>query len=64
MARMATRSKPPPQLPAALVAELERLSALGIEPVKPPFRVREGAALIAFVVDPDGYRIELTERPN
>lgn len=44
--------------------ELERLSALGIEPVKPPFRVREGAALIAFVVDPDGYRIELTERPN
>jgi lactoylglutathione lyase len=45
-------------------AELERLQPLGITPEKPPFRVREGAALIAFIRDPDGYRIELTERPN
>jgi lactoylglutathione lyase len=47
-----------------LHAELERLAALGITPEKPPFEVREGAALIAFVRDPDGYRVELTERPN
>jgi lactoylglutathione lyase len=45
-------------------AELERLSEHGITPDKPPFAVREGAALIAFVRDPDGYRIELTERPS
>jgi lactoylglutathione lyase len=45
-------------------AELERLAELGIEPEKPPFRVRDGAALIAFLRDPDGYRIELTERSN
>jgi lactoylglutathione lyase len=45
-------------------AELDRLRELGIEPEKPPFQVREGAALIAFLRDPDGYRIELTERPQ
>ena len=41
---------------------LERLSGQGIEPEKPPYRVREGGSLIAFVRDPDGYRIELIER--
>jgi lactoylglutathione lyase len=45
-------------------AELVRLEAAGVRPEKPPFRVREGAALIAFIRDPDGYRIELTERPS
>jgi len=43
----------------------EALSALaekGIEPEKPPYRVREGGSLIAFVRDPDGYRVELIER--
>jgi lactoylglutathione lyase len=43
----------------------EALSALaekGIEPEKPPYSVREGGSLIAFVRDPDGYRIELIER--
>jgi lactoylglutathione lyase len=45
-------------------AELERLAALGIEPEKPPFQVREGSALIAFLRDPDDYRIELTERAS
>src|SRR5262249_50184920 len=34
----------------------------GIEPEKPPYRVREGGSLLAFVRDPDGYRIELIEK--
>ncbi len=34
----------------------------GIEPERPPYQVREGGSSIAFVRDPDGYRIELIER--
>ncbi len=45
-------------------AELERLEQHGIQPEKPPFQVREGSALIAFIRDPDDYRLELTERPS
>ena len=41
---------------------LERLGGQGIEPEKPPYRVREGGSRIAFVRDPDGYRVELIER--
>jgi lactoylglutathione lyase len=41
---------------------LERLGSLGIEPEKPPYRVREGGSRLCFVRDPDGYRIELIER--
>ena len=41
---------------------LERLAADGIEPEKPPYRVREGGSRLCFVRDPDGYRIELIER--
>jgi lactoylglutathione lyase len=43
-------------------AALAALAVKGIEPEKPPYRVREGGSLIAFVRDPDGYRIELIER--
>jgi lactoylglutathione lyase len=43
-------------------AALDRLSVLGIEAEKPPYRVREGGSLLAFVRDPDGYRVELIER--
>jgi lactoylglutathione lyase len=45
-----------------LDATLERLAARGIEPDRPPYRVREGGSRICFVRDPDGYRIELVER--
>ncbi len=45
-----------------LDATLERLAEQGIEPEKPPYRVREGGSRICFVRDPDGYRIELIER--
>ena len=41
---------------------LERLAEQGIEPEKPPYRVREGGSRLCFVRDPDGYRIELIER--
>ena len=45
-----------------MVATLERLAGVGIEPEKPPYTVREGGSLLCFVRDPDGYRIELIER--
>jgi lactoylglutathione lyase len=41
---------------------LARLKAQGIEPEREPYRVREGGSLIAFVRDPDEYRIELIDR--
>jgi lactoylglutathione lyase len=41
---------------------LAGLAEQGIEPEKPPYRVREGGSLLCFVRDPDGYRIELIER--
>ena len=34
----------------------------GIQPERPPYRVREGGSRICFVRDPDDYRIELIER--
>ena len=45
-----------------LDGKLAALAENGIEPEKPPYRVREGGSLIAFVRDPDGYRIELIEK--
>ena len=44
-----------------LDATLAGLSEHGIEPEKPPYRPggREDGPLIAFVRDPDGYRVEL-----
>ena len=40
---------------------LANLGEKGIEPEKPPYRIREGGSRICFVRDPDGYRIELIE---
>jgi lactoylglutathione lyase len=45
-----------------LDSTLERLAGQGIEPEKPPYRIREGGNRLCFVRDPDGYRIELIER--
>jgi lactoylglutathione lyase len=42
---------------------LASLSEQGIEPEKPPYTVREGGSLLCFVRDPDGYRVEIIERP-
>ena len=45
-----------------LDATLARLAEHGIAPEKPPYSVRAGGSRIAFVRDPDGYRVELIER--
>jgi lactoylglutathione lyase len=44
-------------------AVLARLAELGAEPEKPPYRPggRDELPNIAFVADPDGYRIELID---
>ena len=44
-------------------AALGDLAALGVEPEKPPYHPgdRDELPLIAFVADPDGYRIELID---
>lgn len=44
-----------------LDATLAQLAALGIQPEKPPYSVREGGNRLCFVKDPDGYRIEILE---
>jgi len=41
---------------------LARLAEQGIEPERPPYSVREGGSRLAFVKDPDQYRVELIER--
>jgi lactoylglutathione lyase len=47
---------------ASMDETLTRLQEQGIEPERPPYQVREGGSFIAFVRDPDSYRIELIER--
>jgi lactoylglutathione lyase len=42
---------------------LARLAEQGIEPERPPYSVREGGSRLCFVRDPDGYRVEIIERP-
>jgi lactoylglutathione lyase len=44
-------------------ATLAAVAELGVEPEKPPFHPgdREELPLIAFVADPDGYRVELVD---
>jgi len=46
-----------------LDAALARLADLGVQPERPPYRPggREDLPRIAFVPDPDGYRIELID---
>lgn len=44
-----------------LDATLERLAEQGIEPERPPYRIREGGSRLCFVRDPDGYRVEILE---
>lgn len=50
---------------AYTVADLDdtlgRLAAIGIQPERPPYSIREGGSRLCFVRDPDGYRIELIE---
>ena len=45
-----------------LDATLAALAEQGIEPEKPPYRVREGGSRLCFVRDPNDYRVEIIER--
>src|SRR5258708_7208831 len=42
-----------------LESTLASLGEQGIEPERPPYQVRDGGSFLAFVRDPDGYRVEL-----
>src|SRR6202163_746525 len=41
----------------------ERLAAAGVKIPRPAGPMAHGGSVIAFIEDPDGYRIELIERP-
>jgi lactoylglutathione lyase len=47
-----------------LQATLEELARQGIAPEREPYRIRDGGSLIAFVQDPDSYRVELIDRSS
>jgi lactoylglutathione lyase len=47
----------------SLQGTLDELAKSGISPQKPPYRVGGNGSYICFVVDPDGYRVEVIERP-
>jgi lactoylglutathione lyase len=47
-----------------LASTLSELGGQGIQPEREPYRVREGGSLLCFVRDPDGYRLELIEKPG
>ena len=40
----------------------ERLAANGVNITRPPGPMKHGGTVIAFVEDPDGYKVELIER--
>ena len=43
-------------------AACERVRALGYKVVREPGPMKHGGSVIAFIEDPDGYKIELIER--
>jgi lactoylglutathione lyase len=47
-----------------VAATCEKIRAAGGTITREPGPVKGGATVIAFVQDPDGYKIELIERPN
>jgi len=47
-----------------LDAALAGLAGQGIEPERPPYTVSDGGSRLCFVRDPDGYRVEIVERPE
>ncbi len=40
----------------------EKLAASGVKITRPPGPMKHGTTVIAFVEDPDGYKIELIQR--
>ena len=47
---------------ADIYAACESLKSAGAKIVRPPGPMKHGSTVIAFVEDPDGYKIELIER--
>ncbi len=45
-----------------IYATCERLKAEGVAITRPPGPMKHGTTVIAFIDDPDGYKIELVER--
>ena len=45
-----------------IYATCERLEADGVKIPRPPGPMKHGGSVIAFVEDPDGYKIELIEK--
>ena len=45
-----------------IYATCERLAADGVTIPRPPGPMKHGTTVIAFIEDPDGYKIELIER--
>lgn len=52
-----------PDVAATCSAVRERAAALGGAITREPGPVKGGNTVIAFIADPDGYKIELIERP-
>jgi lactoylglutathione lyase len=46
-----------------VVATCDRIRAVGSQIIREPGPVKGGNTMIAFVQDPDGYKIELIQRP-
>jgi len=53
-----------PDVAATCAAVREKASSLGGAITREPGPVKGGTTVIAFITDPDGYKIELIERPN
>ena len=53
-----------PDVVATCNAVRERAAALGGAITREPGAVKGGNTIIAFITDPDGYKIELIERPD
>lgn len=47
---------------ADIYGTCEQLAAAGVSIPRPPGPMKHGTTVIAFVEDPDGYKIELVER--
>lgn len=53
-----------PDVAATCAAVREKAAALGGAITREPGPVQGGSTVIAFITDPDGYKIELIERPG
>ncbi len=52
-----------PDVAATCAAVRDKAAALGGAITREPGAVKGGTTVIAFITDPDGYKIELIERP-